>query len=114
MVNIDKGYAILIREFDEVGQMISENYFGESEEPVLCSSGYHRIVRTWQDGHATSEAWFDTDGEPVAPKDTYVRVGWEYDEIGNLTVERYYGADGNPIACKGGYDENSRQYNEKG
>lgn len=104
-VNIDKGYAILTREFDENGLVTGESYFGESEEPVRCSDGYHKSVRIWQDGHAVSEAWFDTDGMPVALNDTYVKIEREFDKEGKMTAERYYGPDNEMIPCNGGYDE---------
>ena len=38
--------------------------------------------------HATSEAWFDTDGEPLTMGDTYVRVEREFDDRGNVAVMR--------------------------
>ena len=104
----------MTREYDEAGNVASENYFDEKEEPVLSSAGYHRIDRTWADPkHADSEAWFGTDGLPMAmSNNTYVRIEREFDEDGNTVTERYYGPEGEPAACKDGYDEIRRVYND--
>ena len=72
------------------------------------------VKRTWADkDHADSEAWFGLDGEPIAPRNTYVKVERAFDEAGNIAAERYYGPDGAKIASTDGYDEVRREYNDK-
>ena len=110
------GVATVEREFDEAGLVAVESYFGTEGEPIALTgkNKYHRIERTWMDSkHATSEAWFDVDGQPMALRDTYVKVEREFDEKGNCTEERYYGPDGKPIACKAGYDTLKQTFNDK-
>ena len=110
------GVAIVTREYDEAGLVAVESYYGTENEPVLLTgkNKYHRIERTWLDKkHATSEAWFGTDGQPITLNNTYVRVERTFDEAGNCTDERYYGADGEAIACNAGYDEVRNSFNEK-
>ncbi|MBR2823409.1 MAG: hypothetical protein IKE24_06975, partial [Clostridia bacterium] len=108
------GVSMIIREFDDKGLVIKEAYFGVNREPVAhAKNKYHRIDRTWLDSkHATSEAWFDVNDQPMTLGDTYVRRDREYDEALNVAVEKYFDAAGNPIACKAGYDEYRRVYNE--
>ena len=109
------GVAVILREYDDQGFVAAESYYGTAGEPVLLSGKkYHRIERTWLDAkHATSEAWFDTNGQPMTQGDTYVRIRREFDERGNTVSEVTCDADGRPIACKDGYDETRWTYNEK-
>ena len=101
-----RGYAIMLREYDEAGLVAAESYYDEHEIPMYCRGGYHRVERTWLDkNHATSEAWFDAENHPMAVKDTYVKIEREFDQEGNVIAERYYGADGKKIPCMNGYDE---------
>ena len=75
-------------------------YYGTEGEPVLNTKvKYHRIDRTYLDrNHYTSEAWFDTEGNPITIGDTYVRIEREFDEKGNAIREVTCGVDGQPIA----------------
>ena len=74
---------------------------------------YHRIDRTYRDEkHVTSEAWFDTDGQPMTTGDTFARIERDFDGNGNTTAERYYGTDGQPVARNDGYDEVRNTFDE--
>ena len=99
MTNRPTGYAVMTREYGEDGNVATESYFGESEEPVVNNGGYHRIDRTWADPkHPSSEAWFGVDGEPVkAGNNAFVRREREYDEAGNVIEERVYDEKGEQI-----------------
>ena len=110
----NKKIAALEREYDEKNLVAVERYYGIEGERVKSSDGYSRIDRIWADAkHASSEAWFDENDQPMALKDTYCRAEYEYDAAWNRIVERYFGADGNPIASKVGADETRKTYNEK-
>ena len=115
MTDVPRSYAIMLREYGEEGQVVSESYYNENEEPVLSSSGYHKIIRTWADkNHPSSESWFDVDNQPLAPNDTYVKKEIIYNEAGNAIVEKYYNADGEMIPSRDGFDEIHKEYDENG
>ena len=111
----DRGYAIILREYEAPGQEASViSYYNAKEDPVLNRSGYHKIVRSWADkSHVTSEAWFDAEGQPVTQGNTYVKIEREYDKDWNTTAERYYGVDSELIPCTDGYDEIRKIYNDQ-
>ena len=68
---IEKGYAAMERKYDGEGRVSEESYFGTDNEPVESTAKYHRVARVWKDEkHASSEAWFDTEDQPKAVKDT--------------------------------------------
>ena len=69
------GIAVIEREYDDKGCIAVESYYGTSGQPVLLSGNkYHKIVREWLDAkHATSEAWFDTEGQPITNGDAFVK-----------------------------------------
>ena len=98
-MTLSGGYSIMKLEYDDAGLVAVESYFGENGEPVLCSSGFHRVERTWKDkNHAKNEAWFDTEGKPTAPgSNVFVRRERDYDEDGNVIGERLYDAEGDII-----------------
>ena len=107
--------AAITRSYDRQGLVAAESYYGAEGEPVIHGKNkYHRIEREWLDSkHATREAWFDTEGQPMMVGDTYVRIDRDFDKKGNTVCERTYGPDGEMIARKAGYDEIRREFNEK-
>ena len=109
------GYNGFTQVYGEDGLVASLAYFGVDGEPVInTKTKYCRIDRTWLDSnHASSEAWFDTEGNPMTLGDTYVRIEREFDEAGNVIRQKYYGEDGNPVANSNGYGEIRREFDEK-
>ena len=91
-----------------------ESYLDADGQPMIHpKKKYWKIERTYRDAeHITSEAWFDTEGNPLAISDTHVKITREFDETGNIVEEKTYGPDGEPIARKAGYDEVRREFNE--
>ena len=108
------GVSVVKRQYDEKGNITSEWYLGVDGEPIRhLKNKYHRVDRIYLDAkHITSEAWFDTDGSPMALDDTYARIEKDFDEKWNTIAERTYGADGNLIARKAGYDEVRRIFGD--
>ena len=55
----------------------------------------------------------DENEQPVpAEEDTYYRVEYTYDKMGNINREKYYDQDGQPIRCKAGYAIVYREYDK--
>ena len=109
------GYHCYRREIGEDGNPAWIAYYGLDDEPVINTKlKCHRVERTYLDAkHFTSEAWFDTEGNPITTGDTYCRVEREFDERGNTVCERTYNANGEKIAREAGYDELRQEFNEE-
>ena len=101
-VLLPDGYHSLHQEIGEDGNPAWIAWYGLNDEPVINTRAkYHRVERTYLDSkHFTSEAWFDTEGNPMTTGDTYCRIEREFDERGNTLCERTYDANGKKIACE--------------
>ena len=109
------GYHSYRREIGEDGNPAWIAYYGLDDEPMInIKAKYHRVERTYLDAkHYTSEAWFDTEGNPMTTGDTYCRIEREFDDRGNTICERTYDENGEKIARKAGYDELHQEFNEE-
>ena len=87
---LENGYHSYRQEYGEDGNPAWIAYYGLEDEPVInTKAGYHRTDRTYLDSkHITSEAWFDTEGNPMTTGDTYVRIEREFDDNGNVACGR--------------------------
>lgn len=64
--NPKTGYSYAVKEFNSSSKLISEAYFNEKQQPMLCRDGYHKKVCTYtKSGQEESEAYFGTDGQPL-------------------------------------------------
>ena len=114
-VLLPDGYHSYRQEIGEDGNPAWIAWYGLDDEPVINTKmKCHRVERTYLDAkHFTSEAWFDTEGNPMTTGDTYCRIEREFDELGNTTRERTYDANGEKIAREAGYDELRQEFNEE-
>jgi hypothetical protein len=66
---LERGYAVVRRKFDTLGNKVEEAYFGTDERPVLCAEGYASVkfVHDGQ-GQLVEVVYFGVDGRPVAPR----------------------------------------------
>ena len=84
--------------------LVTETWFDQSGNPVMCEEGYVTRIRTMSKGKVISERWYDEYGNPVSPGgETYCRADYTYDKAGNVNREKYYDAEGNPVRCLLGY-----------
>ncbi len=58
-----------------------------------------------------AESWYDPEGKPMPiRKDTYYKIEYTYDNVGNVNREKYYDLEGNPVRCLAGYAIVYREY----
>ena len=109
------GYHCYRREIGEDGNPAWIAWYGLDDEPVInTKTKCHRVERSYLDAkHFTSEAWFDTDGNPMETGDTYCKIEREFDERGNTICEQTYDANSEKIAREAGYDELRQEFNEE-
>lgn len=92
--------------------MVRESYFDSMGNRVIGEEGF--VTRVWimNKDKVITESWFDADGQPMTIGDTYCRVEYTYDKIGNINREKYYDAEGKPIRCLAGYAIVYREFDE--
>lgn len=96
-------YAIL-REYDENGRNNKLTYLGIDDKPIMISSGYSIIKRSFnQDNRIEWEMYFDTTGNPVNSVYSGYGCHKEYDENGRNTKITYVDEERNPTITKLGY-----------
>ena len=104
VINRKYGYASVVRETDDTGNIISEAYFDEDDHPVTVKEGYASLTREFDNQHQkTKESYFGRTGQPILlPGAGYASVTYTYDNQGIVNGERYYGTDGRRITLLGG------------
>lgn len=116
----NKGYAIIKKEYDNLGQCVSESYYDAQGEPV-CYLGENGaevcaefVYEYDEKGNMVDIKYKDPDGDIMVREDLgYAQACREYDEQGNITEERYYDADHKPTAAAtGGYFSKDWIYND--
>lgn len=83
--------------------IVRESYFDYLGNRVAGEEGFVTRVRTMNKDKVIAENWYDAEGQSMTLGDTYCRVEYTYDKIGNINREKYYDADGNPVRCLEGY-----------
>lgn len=107
----DKGYAVIRKKYDELGQVVSESYYNAKDDPVcyldedsgteICAAFVYEYD---EKGNMIEIKYKDPDGNVMVRQDLgYAQACREYDEQGNITEERYYDADYKPAAALEGY-----------
>ena len=85
------------------GNIVRESYFDYTGHRVVGEEGFATRVREMNKDKVIAESWYDTEGNPMTIGDTYYRVEYTYDKIGNINREKYFDIDGKPIRCLAGY-----------
>ena len=92
--------------------MVRESYFDSTGNRVIGEEGFVTRVRVMSKDKVIAESWFDADGQPMTTGDTYYRVEYTYDNIGNVNREKYFDAEGKPVRCQAGYAIVYREFDE--
>jgi hypothetical protein len=98
---------------------------GESELRYLSGSGapvavpeqsgiYGKRRRVGVDGMVAEEIYLGSGGQPLADKDSRVRVTFERDRNGSVTARRFFDAEDRPTSAGGGFHRESRRYDLHG
>ena len=60
------GYALVKKETNKQGQVISERYYDLDKNPVICKKGYAQIRFEYDDaGHCIKQVVYDSRNKPV-------------------------------------------------
>ena len=113
LMNLASGYAYIIRQTDDQGRVIRENYYDKDGNKAVLKNGYDEIRQEYTSGKKPIRVEYYRNGNPTQYNDNYAAVEREYDETGNIITERYYGTDFQPAICKNGYEMIRKEYNEE-
>ena len=87
----------------EERDVVRESYFDYAGQRVVGEEGFVTRIREMSKDKVIAESWYDAEGEPMTIGDTYYRIEYTYDKIGNINREKYYDNEGKPIRCLAGY-----------
>ena len=88
-----------------------ETYYDYAGNKVKGEGGFVTRIRVMSKDLVIAESWQDENGEAVPLGDeTYYRVEYTYDKMGNINREKYFDKDGQPIRNKEGYAIVYREY----
>ena len=103
----------VIKERNELGQVISVTTVDENVEPENGNAGYATVSYSYDgNGNIIRETFSNTDGEPT--EDYYGCSGYEreYDQYGHKIMERRIDSTGNAVVNGLGYAEYRREYRD--
>jgi len=107
MKRLDKGYAAVLKRYDDKNRLVSEQYVDERGNPVTSSEGYATYVR-WFDDHdrCIAEEYFDANGNVVRNKDGFAGFTRTYGKKGTVREEIYFDENSYAIDIQSLIDRN--------
>ena len=91
--------------------VIRESYYDYAGNKVMGEEGFVTRLRVMNGKMTVSVSWLDENDIPVSfGDDTYYRIEYTYDKVGNINREKDYDADGKPVCCAKGYAIVYREY----
>jgi len=105
----------IINQYDDRGNVISEEYYDPMGGRVTAKNGYYQKRITYDKyGNKEHECHYGKDQEPVdAGPNTIHCTTWHYDKHGNAITEEYSGGRNEPTVNSKGIHRIEMAYNEK-
>ena len=98
-------------EESEAENVIRESYFDFAGNKVKGEEGFVTRLRVMSGKKIIAESWLDENDSAVPfGDDTYYRIEYTYDKMGNINREKYYDQNGQPIRNNEGYAIVYREY----
>lgn len=96
IMTLSTGCATVIRNLDENGRNILEEYYDLNLQPVECY-GYYGIAREYDSaGYCTSMTYVNQNHKPMNCSQGYATKIYKRDNEGTITGEFYYDTNGQP------------------
>lgn len=93
---LSTGCATVIRNLDENGRNVLEEYYDLNMQPIKCY-GYYGIAREYDSaGYCTSITYVNQNHKPINCSQGYATKIYKRDNEGTINGEFYYDAAGNP------------------
>ena len=114
-MSVSKGYAEMVKEYNENGFLIKEQYLDTKGNLVVTAKGYAEIRYECDENGNAIETWYrNEEGRPTEVKGVY-HIHQEYDENGNSIISFRYDANEDlvdEILTLKEYDENNHVITE--
>lgn len=112
IMNPQFGWSVLRKEFNIRGQVLYEAYYNDSDKPLICTEGYHKVIYGYdKNGNQTSIAWFGTAQEPISQYGVHKQV-YIYNDNSQVTEWTLYGKKEEPINCNAGFQRIEYKYKD--
>jgi len=109
-----KGYACVMYEYNENGDVTAERYFGADGNRITLENGVSGFKSSGGKFPADL-VWLDENDEPVMNTEAgYAHVTRGTDEKGNVVLVSFFDADDNLVVTPSGYAIVARAYDEEG
>lgn len=111
-----QNYAVIKREYDERGNMVSATYFTQSGSRGTDDSNVHKYFNQYDKvaNKINHQISFGSNGKPVVAKNYAAEGRLEYDKCGNVTKLICYDGYGKKINGNHGWCEKQFIYNNAG
>ncbi len=106
------GFSTIRRVYDEKNMLISETYYDENDEPMLCTGEYARLDTAYHKGLLSEVSYYDVNGEPKTCNIGFEKFTKEYNEFDLAINWRYCNADGTLSETTWGYSRIELEYDE--
>ncbi len=105
------GVPTCLREYDELGRIISETYLDEAGKPREGANGYSTVYWKYDDwNNVVYEFRVDSNGIGVEDENGCAGFEKEFDRSGHIITHRTLGADKKPSISTMGYAEVRREF----
>ena len=104
IINPNSGWSAMRAEYDLRGNVLSQSYYNEKDEPISCKNGYHKETRRYTSfGEVEEVAYWNTNNAPILSKSNYHREMYEYNSDQKLVKVFYLDTKGKAVNCSSGY-----------
>ncbi len=98
------GYDVETKNFDEHSNLVQQDYFDSSGNPVNATEGYAKTTMSYDaQGNLLAKSYFDASGDLVNTADGHAMEIMEYDPQGNMVQKFSYNAAGELTNGADGY-----------
>lgn len=108
----DRGFHLMICDYDAQGNRTSEQFFDTDDKPTLHKDGIHKWTGRFNSaGKQIEQRHFDVAGLPTLRPSTNSHY-WtlQFDASGRTVEEAHYGTDGKPILSAWGFSKRTTHY----
>lgn len=118
MTENDLGYVQVKKYYDDVGQLVGEDYLDANGKYAVNHTGGHSAYwDTYENGQWVQTVYYDAQEKPLVHQaEGYAILRNTYDSQGRRKFQRYYDIDGKTYITSGKYHSSGfrRSYDERG
>lgn len=109
----DRDYTTIVKNRDENGTLVLEQYLDAEGKPARRSARYSAVSYAYEEG-ATRITYLDEAGNPTTITSGYASIYRTRNVDGRALRDTYFDIQGNPVRCIDGYHGVERVYDDQG